>query len=320
MKYVLLLSFCYKQFKDKKGELKITLNDRLIDIITLDKDIGLRHVTFTTRDKNGVETKHPLLRTEKMYYYEIDDEDILYEDINRENTLKISVKNDNNNYTNGFMTKDSLLSIENIWFLPKFLFDIGKIEKIRDRLWNGFWKEHNHFNSKRREPNIDVNELPEKAKDLSPSRSTLDTMKEFYNAEYTGLPWFDKAKAENATPDFVKAKWLYYRYHAYTRGLWPGIVHPLEYYDASGNLIKIPNYSKSATIGGSFTVSLPIKKKHKIYSIRQKNYKGPFLNGHNDFYRVMMEILNGAPDYTIINKSALEGSGHTFYKSYGTFM
>ena len=41
--------------REKKGELKITINDRLIDIITLDKDIGLRHVTFTTRDKNGAE-------------------------------------------------------------------------------------------------------------------------------------------------------------------------------------------------------------------------------------------------------------------------
>ncbi len=303
MKYVLLLAFRYKKFKDKKGELKITLNDRLIDIITLDKDIGLKQVTFTTRDKNRVEAKHPLLRPEKMYYYEIEDEDILYEDINRENTLKISVKNDNNNYTNGFMTQDSLISIENIWFLPKFLFDIRKIEKIRDRLWEGFWKEHNYFNTKRRKPNIDVNNLPEKADDLSPSRSTLETMKAFYNAEYTSLPWDDKAKAENATPDFVKAKWLYYRYHAHTRGLWPGIVHPLEYHDMFGKRREMPNYSSSVTMGGSFEVSLPIKKKHKIYAIRQKDYKGPFMNGGNEFYRVMMEILNGAPDYTIINKN-----------------
>ena len=63
MKYVLLLAFRYKKFKDKKGELKITLNDRLIDIITLDKDIELKQVTFTTRDKNRVEAKHPLLHS-----------------------------------------------------------------------------------------------------------------------------------------------------------------------------------------------------------------------------------------------------------------
>ena len=201
------------------------------------------------------------------------------------------------------MTQDSLISIENIWFLPKFLFDIGKIEKIRDRLWEGFWKEHNHFNTKRRKPNIDVYDLPEKSDDLSPSRSTLGTMKEFYNAEYISLPWDDKAKAENATPDFIKAKWLYYRYHAHTRGLWPGIVHPLEYYDMFGKRKEMPNYSSSVTMGGSFEVRLPIKKKHKIYSIRQKDYKGPFMNGGNQFYRVMMEILNGAPDYTIINKN-----------------
>ena len=311
MKYVLLLSFCYKQFKDKKGELKITINDRLIDIITLDKNIGLKHVTFTTRDKNGVETKHALLRSEKMFYYEIEDSELLRSDI--ENTLDISVQNDNNNYTNGFMTQDSLLSIDNIWFLPKFLFDIGKIQKIRDRLWDGFWKEHNCFNSRRRKLNVDVSKLPRETKGLSPSRSMLDNMKKFYDAEYTGLPWEDMAKAENVTQSFARAKWLYYRFNALTKGLWPGIVHPLTYYDGSGKRIEIPNNSKGATIGGSFKVSLPIKKKHKIYSIRQKDYKGPYVTSGNEFLRVLMDILHGAPDYTIINKNKLDHQGHTHF-------
>jgi hypothetical protein len=292
MKYVLLLSLSYKKYKDKTSELTVKINDRLIDTIILDQDIGLKQVTMTTRDRENVETEHRQLRTDKVYYYEIEDSEILHED--RENKLSISVKNDNNNYTNGFMTKDSLLSIENIFFLPLALFDIGKIKKIRDRLWHGFWKEYNYSGVRNTRP--DIGRL---------SKETLDSMKEFYITEYTVIDWEMKAKMEQKTTEHLQEKWLYYKFHAQKKGLWPGIVHPLEYVHTSSNQ-KILNYSQGCTIGGSFKVSLPISKKHKIYQIRQKNYKGPFMIDSSNFYGIMIEILKGSPDCTIINTCSVD--------------
>jgi len=87
--------------------------------------------------------------------------------------------------------------------------------------------------------------------------------------------------------------------------MWPGIVHPLEYVHASGNK-KIPNYSRGYTVGGSFDVSLPIRKKHKIFSIRQKNYRGAPMISESNFFATMIEILKGSHDCTIINKSTLD--------------
>jgi len=287
MKYVLLLSFSYKKFKDKTGEIKININNRLIDCIKLDQDIKLKQVTLTTRDlKTLKKTKHPHLRPEKIYYYEIDDNDLLHED--QENTLNISVKNDNNNYTNGFMTKDSLMTIENIWFLPLSLFDPSKIQKIHDRLRNARWNKYDYSARVR----------------LTKDRSEM--MKQFYHDEYAyDIPWEEIAMVRNENVEYTKERWLYRRFHSQQRGMWPGIVHPLEYVHASGNK-KIPNYSRGYTVGGSFDVSLPIRKKHKIFSIRQKNYRGAPMISESNFFATMIEILKGSHDCTIINKSTLD--------------
>ena len=131
-------------------------------------------------------------------------------------------------------------------------------------------------------------------------------MKRFYHNEYTkDIPWEDKARISNKSVEYVKERWLYNRFHSQQRGMWPGIVHPLEYVHASGNK-KIPNYSKGYTVGGSFDISLPIRKKHKIFSIRQKNYKGAFMTSHSNFFAIMLEILKGSHDCTIINKNKLD--------------
>ena len=291
MKYVLLLSFSYKQYKDKIGELDLKINDRLIDVIKLDQDIGLKQVTFTTRDKEGTEKEHTQLRPEKIFYYEIEANGLLYED--RENKLSISVNNDNNNYTNGFMTDDSLLSIQNIWFLPLALFNIDKIQKIHHRLRQASWNKYKYNYSKG---------------DVRLSQEQSNWIKEFYKEEFTyGIPWKQQAQVKNKSTEYLKDRWLYTRFQAQERGLWPGIVHPLKYKHTSANQ-KIPNYSRGLRIGGSFEVSLPIKKKHKIYAIRQKNYKGAPMTSHNNFLAMIIEILQGSADCTIINKNAVNVS------------
>lgn len=289
MKYVLLLSFSYKKFKNKKGEMKIKINDRLIDCIELDQDIKQKHVTLNILDlKTLKKTKLPHLRPEKVYYYEIEVNDLLHED--KENTLTISVKNDNNNYTNGFMTQDSLITIHNIWFLPLALFNISKIQKIHNKIRNASWNKYNYT-----------------VQDIRLPKDQADSMKKLYHEEYTNdIPWEDKARISNKSVEYLKERYLYNRFHSQQRGQWPGIVHPLKYVHTAKNKKKIPNYSKGHTVGGSFYISLPIRKKHKIFSIRQKNFKGAFMTSHSNFFAIMVEIIKDSHDCTIINKNTVD--------------
>lgn len=288
MKYVLLLSFYHKKYKDKTGELTIKINDRLIDIIKLDQNIGLKEVTMTTRDDQNNEHEFMLLRTSKMYYYEIEDTELLHED--RENKLSVSVKNDNNNYTNGFMTQSSLLFIEDIFFLPISLFDVGKIKKIHDSLYYKFWK------------NLDYDNIRNTGH-TGLSKEALDSTKELYIDEYNDFDWVMRAKMLNKTPELLQEEWLYYKFHTQKKGCWPGIVHPLDYVYTNSSK-QIPNYDKG-TIGGSFEFSLPISKKHKIFAIRQKNYRGPIMKP-NKFFKIVLEILKGSSDFALISKYSVD--------------
>jgi len=274
MKYVLILSFYYKKYKNHTGELQIHLNDRLIDSITLDHDIKQKDVDLSTRSKDGNTTwKYQYIRPEKLFYYEVDDS-ILRDD--RENKLTISVKNDNNNYTNGFMTKTSWLSIEDIYFLPLALFDPGKINKICERLKEKFWNS--------------------KGKELD--KTTEDSMLKLY-----------KNEANKIDNKFLKS-WLWGAYHRENYCPWPGITHPLTYTHTSENYEgqTRPPCPTPWSVGGSFVVSLPISKKHKIYSIRQKNFKGPYFSHISNFYQIMVEFLKDSPHEVVINTSTKDSN------------
>jgi hypothetical protein len=289
MKYVLLLSIYHKKYKDNSGEVNITINDRLIDIITLDKDIPREKVNIIICDHEGVESEYTPLRSKKIYYYEIEDSGLLHED--RENTLSISVQNDNNNYTNGFMTDSSYFFIDDIFFLPISLFQVSKIKKLRDRLWQKFWKRADYWN---------VREKGE----IAVSKKELEKIKEMYIDQYESIDWHSKATSRGRTVKELQEKWLFDKFHIQKKGLWPGIVHPLKYNFAHHNQ-EVKSYLQG-TIGGSFEVQLPITKKHKIFAIRQKNYIGPCMIDSNYFFAIMIEILKGSTDYTLISKNKVK--------------
>ena len=294
MKYAFLLSFSYKQYKDMNGEMTIHLNDRMIDSITLDEDIKLKNVKMVTQDSDGHKRYHNYIRPEKMFYYEIEDTELLYPD--KDNILKLTVSNDNNNYTNGFMTKTSLLTIDNIFFMPKKLWNLSKQLSIRSRLEKNFWKD---FYS----PDVWIQTRPEWKK-------YIDEAKAFFKLENDTLEFEGQTiVAQQYIPLSVESKKdrsFMHKYLMQTYGAWPGIVHPLDYVITSKTPVhsKIPNFSEGWPIGGSFETSLPISKKHNIYAIRQKKYKGPFFPAGNCI-EAMIEIFRGVPECKLINTNSV---------------
>lgn len=293
MKYVLLLSFSYKQYKDMNGEMTIHLNDRMIDSITLDEDIKLKNVKIVTRHPDGKEQVDNFIRPEKMFYYEIEDTELL--DPDKDNVLKLSVNNDNNNYTNGFMTKSSLLTIANIYFMPKALWDPSKMLEIRSRLENKFWK---YFYT----PNFWVDIRPEWKKCIAEAKA-------FYKYE-NDVEYSQKIINNRKYPLSFKSKKdrsFMHKYLMQSHGVWPGIVHPLDYVITSKTpgYPEIPNYSEGWPIGGSFETSVPISKKHNIYAIRQKKYTGPFFPA-GYLIESMIEIFKGMPERKLINTNSVD--------------
>jgi hypothetical protein len=125
-------------------------------------------------------------------------------------------------------------------------------------------------------------------------------MKKFYKYEND---IYDKNRGND--PTMNKERYFWHKHYLQNNGSWPCVVHPLDYtYNSENDNKEIPNYSEGWPIGGSFEFSLPITKKHRMYSIRQKNYKGPFFPGHR-LYETMIEMFKGSPDCTIINTSSV---------------
>ena len=228
MKYVLVLSFLYKKYKENNGKLSIQLNDRLIDIISLDEDITLRNVSYKCNISGRVQSWRTMLPN-KLYYYEIDTDDLEH---NHLNNLHIQAENDFNNYTNGFMTESSYVAFVDILFIPKQFFNIETISKLESRFKEKFWDK------------------------------ILPLIKQ----------------------DHVNDTWLHCRYKKDSldpkHGRWPYITWPLCYRTKTNELKKA---HEKVNIGGSFSVELPIVKKHGIHMIREREFLGPPLSVGDSF-------------------------------------
>jgi hypothetical protein len=214
MKYVLILSFLYKRYKENNGQLSLNLNDRLIDNILLNEDIVLKDVLYECNISGTAQSWRDSTPS-KFYYYEIDGKDIIDDNVNK---LKLDIENDFNNYTNGFMTESSYLSFVDIMFLPKKFFDVEIISRLEKSNMKKFWDRI----------------LPAPGPDCARHKKR----KEFQT----------------------------------THGRWPGVNWPLSY-RTKKDVVKQANVCDN--IGGSFSLELPISKKHGIHMIRQKEFIGP---------------------------------------------
>ena len=126
MKYILFLAFEYKHYK-KPATIELFADDLLIDSIELHDSINRKNGVYEFKDPKYGKWKHwddKWSVCEKVFTFEID-ESVL------KNKLTLNVINhNNNNYTNGFMSKASSFQFDMVALLPKKYFeDIDLVDK-----------------------------------------------------------------------------------------------------------------------------------------------------------------------------------------------
>ena len=126
MSYVLMLLFEYKRYK-QDALVRIYADDHLVDEITLKKDIKLKSIKYPEdgiyRERMGIppNQEYPqngytpvLIVPEKLFLFKISQQNL-----NR--NIRIEVVNDNNNYTNGFITEYSYIKFHKVDLFPTCL-------------------------------------------------------------------------------------------------------------------------------------------------------------------------------------------------------
>ena len=118
MPYLLCLSFLYRRYR-RDAIMRIYSDDHLLDELRLQEDIELKAIdkskTSVYRNPDG-----PLnfcwvgFFPKKIFLFEINE---LY----LRNSIRIEVENNNNNYTNGFMSDYSYIAFKEIFLMPNSL-------------------------------------------------------------------------------------------------------------------------------------------------------------------------------------------------------
>jgi len=115
MKYLLMLSFLCEVYR-KQPRARIFLNDQLLDEHSIDQNtstwtkepLNLQKKTFAERcNHRGKYVYDRCKKFELDIPSEVDDV-----------TIKIEIRNDDNNYTNGFMTRCTLVSLYQFYLIP----------------------------------------------------------------------------------------------------------------------------------------------------------------------------------------------------------
>jgi hypothetical protein len=114
---------------------KYHAKDHILDILGMkQKDDGeLWPVANYPRPTPTIESYKPDVRQrkykypKKLFWYELDDEVV-------DDQIEIIVKNDDNNYTNGFLTKNATITFQNIFLMPKKFFNQDIVNEMFPRL------------------------------------------------------------------------------------------------------------------------------------------------------------------------------------------
>ena len=147
MKYVLFVSFCYKHYK-KENYFRVYLDDKLIDEVSLRKDINRVGIDFVKKNldkhswlRRDLVNKYKLsngafpLLTERLWLYEVEIPN------GTKPEIKLEFKITDNNYTNGFMTKSAMVRLEKIGLIA-----LDKFKKMMKGYWYEPWA---YFKNKR---------------------------------------------------------------------------------------------------------------------------------------------------------------------------
>ena len=120
MPYTLGISIEYYKYKHD-AIMRIFADNRLIDEVSLDnhvklKCINLQGVPDVKHDCGPLNLSRVMFVPEKIFTYRIDEQYL-------KKKLRIEIKNDNNNYTNGFMTDYSYINFHRIFLIPESLLE-----------------------------------------------------------------------------------------------------------------------------------------------------------------------------------------------------
>jgi len=118
MNYFLVLGMCYQKYK-KSARISVFLGERLIDCFELDVDHPPAEFQYHQLYKSYIQ-KFALYQERIAEGFTIPNFYKVYKLKESEigNELKIIIQNSNNNYTNGFMTKNSLIMFPTIALFP----------------------------------------------------------------------------------------------------------------------------------------------------------------------------------------------------------
>ena len=256
MKYILGIGLGYQHYKEPTN-IKIFTENRLIDDFYLDEDIEITKQKASQFLKNNLKWSHKTLKGfMEAEYWHIPKKFRLYElegnIIGKNFTLEISCNS--NNYSNGFMTKTSLVCPSFIFLLPKKIFN-SKFEWFK-KAWTIGQK-----NLKRSLPYCAT--CGGRGFISRTGDTTKDTCK-----DCVGKMWFYKSKV------IVD---------------WPQIVR----FELCGSDITEARFiTKNEWMGGDIVLKTPIKKKHGIlmFNNRKETILGTNIWVPDDFLHFLDKI------------------------------
>jgi hypothetical protein len=138
MSHLLCLLFEYHRYKND-AIMRVYADDLLVDEIQLTEDIPIKSKKFRSRPPftdmpgTGIQSKNVFLTKvpEKLFVFEIDQN-------NLKKSIRIEVLNDNNNYSNGFMSEFSYINFDCLLLLPRCLLHEDNWKKLT-RFVNKSW-------------------------------------------------------------------------------------------------------------------------------------------------------------------------------------
>ena len=262
MKYTLFLGIEFQAYKSP-ANLEVSVGGRFIDTFSLTDDLPSKNtlIQLTAKDKSmlGKLRETPVDRHRSEHHWGLDPDWIELEvsvptfykiyqldDKDLKGSVEISVVNSNNNYTNGFMTKDSRVRISLASLLPSHLLnDNGHaLMATTTKLLKGVGKyEHRHGA-------MCTFDLPH---DNPP-----ENLNEYYSYALKVRP----KQYEKGIDRILTAEKRLTQSHYYGRHCWPlaGLFYVKR---ASAKYEKSGVRDHRWWIGGNGTVCFPIRKKHK---------------------------------------------------------
>ena len=127
MRYVFGLCFTYHRYHHD-ARVRIFADEHLVDEFQLSEDIKLKVKAYVNRPFSSF-NQHPsnysriFFVPEKLFSFTIDEKYLT-------KNIRVSVKNDSNNYTNGFMSEWSWINFKFIFLIPECLLELENWQRL----------------------------------------------------------------------------------------------------------------------------------------------------------------------------------------------